>query len=88
MPADDAADGPALQIRPAIVAQILDIVEGVLEQAGDRAVITRRRQDEAVSRAQGLDQPARRWRTFRVVGEIMSQRQRRPGDDLDSRSGL
>ena len=54
--ADDEADGTTFEVGALVVAQILDEVDGILDDAGDATVVGRRADDDTIGLTQALDQ--------------------------------
>ena len=84
--AADAADGAAVEIGPRVLAHLLDVVERVLDQPGDGAVIAGRGEDDAV----GLPQEIAETFGFIALGAeariVIGKGELRPGDERGARA--
>ncbi|GDY85018.1 hypothetical protein SAVCW2_42170 [Streptomyces avermitilis] len=86
--ARDAADGAPFEVGPRVVAQVLEVVEGVLDESREVAVVAGRSEDEPVARPDGFDQRDGALGAMAARGLVHRQVEGVGAEELDARAGL
>ena len=82
------ADGAAVEVRAGVVAEVLDVVQGVLDQPGQRAVVAGRDDDEPVGVADGVDELLRAFVALELARVVEGQHQVRARQQPRPDAGL